>query len=57
MNTKVNCCPFTNFQDLIFNLLSGFINNFFNSRRMDSSICHELMKSQSGYFPAYRVEG
>src|SRR5664280_2614623 len=56
MNSEVDSCSFTDFEDLFFNLLSGFFDDLFYPGRMNPSICYQLMKGQPGDFSSYRIE-
>ena len=56
MNTQVDSGAFTGFDDFVFYLFTHFGNHFFDTCRMNTSVCHQLMKCQAGYFAANRVE-
>ena len=56
VDTKVDCCPFTSFDDFFLYLFAYFGHHFLNTCRMDTSVCHQLVKSQTGNFTANRVK-
>src|SRR5665811_842310 len=47
MNSKVDCCAFSDFHNFFFYLLAGFLDDFFNTGRVYPSVGHELMKRQA----------
>src|SRR5665647_3822796 len=56
MNTKIDCSPFTGFNDLFFNLFLYFIHNLLNAGRVNTSVGNELMKRQAGNFAPNRAK-
>lgn len=56
VDTKVDCCPFTGFDNFFLYLFAYFGHHFLNTCRMDTSVCHQLVKSQTGNFTANRVK-
>ena len=56
VDTQVDCGSFTRFDDLIFDLFGHFSHHFFDTRRMDTSVLHELVERQTRYLTAYRIE-
>ncbi len=56
MNAQINGSAFTYLDNFFFDLFLCFLNNFFNSGGVNSTIRNQLMKCQPCYFSAYRVE-
>ena len=46
----------TRLDDLILDLLTHLGNDLFDASRMDASVLHQLMQSQTGDLATYRVE-
>ena len=56
MNTKVDSCTLTCFDDFIIKLLLNFCDNFLNACRVNTSVCYQLMKCQAANLTANWVE-
>ena len=56
VDTQVDCCTFTGFDNFFFHLFAYFRHYLFNTGRVDTSVGYQLMESQTGYFTANRVE-
>lgn len=56
VDTKVNCCALSGFNDFFFNLSANFSHYLFNAGRVDASVGNQLMQCQTGYFATHRVE-
>src|ERR1035437_8739673 len=52
MYTKVNGSSFSYLQYLLLHLFPGFLDHLFNSCRMYSPICYQLVKRKSCNFPS-----
>ena len=57
MYAQVDASAFTRFDDFVFHLFLYFGNHFFNASRVNTSICHQLVQSQSANFATNRIEG
>ena len=56
MNTKVYAGAFTCFKNLVIKLFLYLFYHLFNSCRVDSAVCNQLMQSKTRNFSAYRVK-
>ena len=57
VDTQVDGCTFTGFDNFFFHLFANFSHHFLDTSRMDTSVGHKLMQCQTGNFTANRVEG
>ncbi len=57
VNSEVYTGSLTCLKDFILKLFLDFLHNLLDPCRMYPSVCHELMESESGDLPPYRIEG
>ena len=57
MDTKVDGRTFTYLDDLVFHLFGHFRYDLFDTRRMDTTVLHQLMQRQTCYLTTYGIVG
>ncbi|MNI71424.1 hypothetical protein D3C73_1272970 [compost metagenome] len=56
VNTNLEGSLFTVFANPLIHFFAGFLHHFFNPRRMNTSIGHQLLKRCTGHFAANRIK-
>ena len=56
VNTELDCRTLTDFDNLVVDVFSHLGNHFFNARRVNTSVGHQLVERQTGNLATHRIK-
>ena len=56
VNTRIKACLFARFANTLLNKIRGFVIHLLDARRMDASVCNQVLKGNASGFATHRIK-